>query len=132
MRAPRVRTLRTVAGAVVVLSAAAIAAGLFLRQSASGSGRSSLPAPLPLASISSLQGLLPAADPGPLGSIDIWHEPLGPARVGPARGKVTAFFDGRRYLASPRGIPLLAHAQIQLDVGRPLVAPETIDFPPGL
>jgi hypothetical protein len=63
---------------------------------------------------------------------DIWHEPLGPARVGPARGKVTAFFDGRRYLGSPRGIPLLAHAQIQLDVGRPLVAPETIDFPSGL
>jgi hypothetical protein len=63
---------------------------------------------------------------------EIWHEPLGPARVGPARGKVTAFFDGRRYLGSPRGIPLLAHAQIQLDVGRPLVAAETIDFPPGL
>jgi hypothetical protein len=63
---------------------------------------------------------------------DIWHEPLGPARVGPARGKVTAFFDGRRYLGSPRGIPVLAHAQIQLDVGRPLVAAEAIDFPPGL
>jgi hypothetical protein len=239
VRSPRIRTLRTVAGAVVVLCVAAIAAGLFLRQSASGSGRSSLPASLPLAPISSLQGLLPAPDPGPLGSegvpvpaarqlarasapapgsivdgisgateeqlafhihahltvfvagsprripygigiapplevaptprgafavggsaffwlhthaadgiihiespivrtytlgnfFDIWHEPLGPARVGPARGKVTAFFDGRRYLGSPRGIPLLAHAQIQLDVGRPLVAAETIDFPPGL
>jgi hypothetical protein len=45
---------------------------------------------------------------------------------------VTAFLDGRRYPGSLRGIPLLAHAQIQLDVGRPLVAPETIDFPPGL
>jgi len=45
---------------------------------------------------------------------------------------VTAFFDGRRYVGDPRSIPLLAHAQIQLDVGRPLVAPETIDFPPGL
>jgi hypothetical protein len=72
---------------VVVLSAAAIAAGLFLRQSAGGSGRSSFPVSLSLA---------------------------------------------RPYLASPRGIPLLARAQIQLDVGRPLVAPETIDFPPGL
>ena len=27
---------------------------------------------------------------------------------------------------------LLAHAQIQLDVGRPLVAQVTIDVPPGL
>jgi hypothetical protein len=224
---------------MVVLSAAAVAAGLFLRQSASGSGRSSPPASLPLAPISSLHGFLPAPSPGPLGSegvpvpagrplarasapatgstadgiseaageqlafhihahltvfvtgsprripygigiappieveptprgpfagggtaffwlhahaadgiihiespvvrtytlgdfFDIWREPLGPARVGPAKGKVTAFFDGRRYLGNPRGIPLLAHAQIQLDVGRPLVAPQTIDFPPRL
>ena len=63
---------------------------------------------------------------------DIWHELLGPARVGLASGEVTAFFDGRRYLGSQRGIPLLAHAQIQPDVGRPLVAPKTIEFPPGL
>jgi hypothetical protein len=63
---------------------------------------------------------------------DIWNQPLGPGRVGPAAGRVTAFFDGRRYLGNPRAIPLLAHAQIQLDVGRPLVAPESIEFPPGL
>jgi hypothetical protein len=63
---------------------------------------------------------------------DIWNEPLGPERVGPATGRVTAFFDGHRYLGNPRDIPLLAHAQIQLDVGRPLVAPESIEFPSGL
>jgi hypothetical protein len=63
---------------------------------------------------------------------DIWNEPLGPEHVGPATGHVTAFFNGRRYLGNPRGIPLLAHAQIQLDVGKPLVAPESIQFPPGL
>jgi hypothetical protein len=63
---------------------------------------------------------------------DIWNEPLGAERVGPAAGCVTAFFDGRRYLGNPRDIPLLAHAQIQLDVGRPLVAPESIEFPAGL
>ena len=63
---------------------------------------------------------------------DIWNEPLGPGGVGPARGHVTAFFDGRHYLGNPRDIPLLAHAQIQLDVGRPLVGPESIQFPPGL
>jgi hypothetical protein len=45
---------------------------------------------------------------------------------------VTAFFDGRRYLGNPRDIPLLANAQMQLDVGRPLVAPESIEFPAGL
>jgi hypothetical protein len=63
---------------------------------------------------------------------DIWNEPLGPQHVGPATGHVIAFFDGRHYLGNPRDIPLLAHAQIQLDVGRPLVAPESIQFPPGL
>jgi hypothetical protein len=63
---------------------------------------------------------------------DIWNEPLGRERVGPATGHVTAFFNGRRYLGNPRGIPLLAHAQVQLDVGRPLVAPESIRFPGGL
>jgi hypothetical protein len=63
---------------------------------------------------------------------DIWNEPLGPEQVGPATGHVTAFFNGRHYLGNPRDIPLLAHAQIQLDVGRPLVAPESIQFPAGL
>jgi hypothetical protein len=32
---------------------------------------------------------------------------------------------------NPRKIPLLAHSQIELEVGRPLVAPEKIAFPPG-
>jgi hypothetical protein len=63
---------------------------------------------------------------------DIWNEPLGPDQVGPATGQVTAFFNGRHYLGNPRDIPLLGHAQIQLDVGRPLVAPESIHFPAGL
>jgi hypothetical protein len=63
---------------------------------------------------------------------DIWNQPLTSNRVGPASGAVTAFFDGRHYLGNPRTIPLLAHAQIQLDVGRPLVAPESIHFPTGL
>jgi hypothetical protein len=63
---------------------------------------------------------------------DVWGRPLGPSRVGAARGHVTAFVDGRPYLANPRSIPLFAHAQIQLDVGGPLVAPESITFPNGL
>ncbi len=60
------------------------------------------------------------------------HVPLGSQRVGAARGQVTAFFNGRPFEGNPRRIPLLAHAQIQLDVGRPLVAHESIRFPNGL
>jgi hypothetical protein len=63
---------------------------------------------------------------------DIWKQPLTRERVGPARGKVTAFFNGRLYTGNPRSIPLLAHAQIQLDVGSPLVAQQTIQSWNGL
>jgi hypothetical protein len=63
---------------------------------------------------------------------DIWGQTLNSTRVGPAAGRVTAIYNGRLYLASPRDIPLTAHAQIQLDVGRPLVGPVRIAFPPGL
>jgi hypothetical protein len=63
---------------------------------------------------------------------DIWGQPLGRDRVGPARGLVTVLFDGRVFTGNPRQIPLLAHAQIQLEVGKPLVAPERITFPAGL
>jgi hypothetical protein len=63
---------------------------------------------------------------------DVWGQPLGSSRVGPARGQVTALVDGRVFAGDPRKIALRAHAQIQLDVGRPRVAPERIAFPPGL
>ena len=60
---------------------------------------------------------------------DIWGQPLGRDRVGPARGKVTAIVDRRVWTGDPRRIPLYAHTQIQLEVGTPLVAPQTIQFP---
>jgi hypothetical protein len=63
---------------------------------------------------------------------DIWGQPLSPTQVGPDSGSVTALYNGQRYLGDPRDIPLTAHAQIQLDVGRPLVAPDVIEFPSGL
>jgi hypothetical protein len=63
---------------------------------------------------------------------DIWGQPLTRHRVGPASGTVTAFFNGRVFTGNPREVPLLAHAQIQLDVGRPLIAPQHITLPPGL
>jgi hypothetical protein len=63
---------------------------------------------------------------------DEWGQPLGPDQVGPASGHVTAIYNGKVYRGNPRGIPLTAHAQIQLEVGTPLVAPESISFPSGL
>lgn len=63
---------------------------------------------------------------------DIWGQPLTPRRVGPARGGVTALFNGRVFTGNPPQIPLLAHSQIELEVGRPLVASDVIAFPRGL
>ena len=63
---------------------------------------------------------------------DIWGQPLSRLRVGPARGPVAALIDGRVFTGNPREIPLLPHAQIQIEVGTPLLAPEHITFPPGL
>jgi hypothetical protein len=63
---------------------------------------------------------------------DEWGQPLGPDRVGPASGHVTAIYDGKVYRGNPRDIPLTARARIQLEVGTPLVAPESISFPSNL
>lgn len=63
---------------------------------------------------------------------DVWGQPLGRSRVGPAHGRVTAIVDGGVFTGDPRGIPLLAHSQIELEVGRPFVAPDRIAFPRGL
>jgi hypothetical protein len=63
---------------------------------------------------------------------DIWGQPLGPDQVGPAKGHVVAIYNGQVYQGNPRDIPLNAHAQIQLQVGTPLVQPEQITFPNGL
>jgi hypothetical protein len=63
---------------------------------------------------------------------DEWGQPLGPNQVGPAKGHVTAIYNGQVYQGNVRNIPLNAHAQIQLEVGKPLVAPESITFPNGL
>src|SRR3954470_8633987 len=60
---------------------------------------------------------------------DVWGQPLGPDRAGPAHGKVTALVDGKLWNGDPRKIPLRSHTQIQLEVGTPLVAQQLIDFP---
>jgi hypothetical protein len=59
---------------------------------------------------------------------DEWGQPLSADRVASAKGAVTAFVNGRRWTKSPRGIPLLPHAVIQLDVGSPVVPFGTISW----
>jgi hypothetical protein len=63
---------------------------------------------------------------------DEWGQPLGPGQVGPAHGRVTAIYNGQVFTGNPRDIPLTKHAQIQLEVGTPLVTPQSITWPSGL
>jgi hypothetical protein len=59
---------------------------------------------------------------------DEWNQPLSGTQVAGDRGKVTAFVDDKPWTKSPRDIPLLPHESIQLDVGKPTVAPHEISF----
>jgi hypothetical protein len=51
---------------------------------------------------------------------DEWRQPLSASRVASASGPVSAFVNGRPWKRSPRSIPLLPHAVIQLDIGSPV------------
>ena len=57
----------------------------------------------------------------------IWQQPLGVDQVGPARGPVVAFENGKRFTGNPQDVPLLPHTVIQLDVGT-LVAFHPVEF----
>jgi hypothetical protein len=63
---------------------------------------------------------------------ELWGVRLDPRHLGPNTGRVTAYVNGTRYKGDPRGILLLKHAQIQLQVGKPQVKPNAIEFPAGL
>jgi hypothetical protein len=52
---------------------------------------------------------------------DIWGQPLGPNQVGPAKGNVVVYENGKRFSGNPRSTPLLPHANIQIDVGNPVL-----------
>jgi hypothetical protein len=70
-------------------------------------------------------GIVHVESPGPrdftLGEFfDIWNQPLGPGEVGPAKGKVVVFENGKRFDGNPRLTPLIAHADIQIDIGSPV------------
>jgi len=63
---------------------------------------------------------------------DEWGQPLGPTQAGPATGRVVTLYNGQVYQGNPRDIPLDAHAQIQLEIGTQLIAPQPVTFSAGL
>jgi hypothetical protein len=61
----------------------------------------------------------------------IWGQPLGASVVGDRHGPVFAYVGGRRWKGDPATIPLGAHADIVLEVGRTVPLPVRFAFPPG-
>ena len=59
---------------------------------------------------------------------DEWGQPLGPEQAGPAKGKVTVIVNGKVFKGNPRDVPLGSHENLQLDVGTPRIAPQTINW----
>jgi hypothetical protein len=59
---------------------------------------------------------------------DEWHQPLSGTQVGSLSGKVSAFVNGKPWKKSPRDIPLLPHADIQLEIGEPAPPIVNIDW----
>jgi hypothetical protein len=59
---------------------------------------------------------------------DEWNQPLSAGRVGSAKGAVTVIVNGKVWTGSPRNVPLGSHENLQVEVGAPLVAPETINW----
>jgi hypothetical protein len=59
---------------------------------------------------------------------DEWGQPLSATQVGPAKGKVTVIINGKVFKGDPRNAPLGSHENLQVEVGTPLVAPETINW----
>lgn len=59
---------------------------------------------------------------------DEWHQPLSGSNVAGAKGKVTAIVNGKPWTGSPRKIPLDPHAVIQLAVGTPTPAFQTVNW----
>ena len=59
---------------------------------------------------------------------DEWNQPLSAGQVGPAKGAVTVIVNGKVWTGSPRNVPLGSHENLQVEVGAPLVAPETINW----
>jgi hypothetical protein len=59
---------------------------------------------------------------------DEWGQPLGPGQAGPAKGPVTVTVNGQVWQGNPRDVPLGSHENLQVQVGKPPVAPVTINW----
>jgi hypothetical protein len=59
---------------------------------------------------------------------DEWGQPLSATQVATAKGPVTAFVNGKRWTKNPRDIQLKPHAEVQLDVGKPVVPFHNVPF----
>jgi hypothetical protein len=59
---------------------------------------------------------------------DVWRQPLSAVRIAGLHGKVSAFVNGKPWTKSPRSIPLLAHADIQLEIGEPIPPLVTVNW----
>ena len=59
---------------------------------------------------------------------DEWGQTLGPDQVGPAHGKVTVTVNGQVFQSNPRDVPLGSRENLQVQVGTPLITPETINW----
>jgi hypothetical protein len=57
----------------------------------------------------------------------IWGQPLSSDQVGPAKGTVTAYVNGKKFTGDPQTITLSSHEDIQLNVGKD-VPPVTTDW----
>src|SRR5262249_36886560 len=58
----------------------------------------------------------------------LWGRPLGSDQVGPAHGTVTVTVNGKVFQGNPRDVPLGSRENLQVQVGKPLVQPATIDW----
>lgn len=59
---------------------------------------------------------------------DVWRQPLTADRIASLRGTVSAFVNGKPWHKSVRAIPLLPHADIQLEIGEPTPPIVTVDW----
>jgi hypothetical protein len=60
-----------------------------------------------------------------------WNQPLSTSQVGPSKGSVITYVDGKKFTGDPSSITLSAHTVIQLDIGQD-VAPKAYTFAQGL